>query len=343
MPQLRTFSGFASTPGIGSAIVGGAGVAQRARESAAQASNERARISSAYAIAEMETRRRQEALVQELQFKQQEMQQEMQIKQQSLEQQAFKDAQELEVQKAYHTAQIGLKERDVKVAEQKQQQEMAQVAEKTKSRLNMQRDVEQLLAAGVKPQEAYREVIMRHGPTADLPGSAWSDVIESGGGGAQFSNPDAAIGTMSPVEGQPGWRMGRTGPNSAQFIPPDKQATVPEEVSFDPSLIKAGTRYLTKPAATEANKLEKEALALKKQLRSADFELHRRSVIKSKDPKAELSVGDKARIAEVNQRQKEIDELEARISQLRGSLTNSPVLPSPGNSTNRVGRFEIIR
>ncbi len=302
MPQLRTFSGFASTPNVGSAIVGAAGVAQRAEEARMQAANERARIAQQAAIANME----------------------MQSKQQALQMQMLKEQQELEVQKAYQDAQLGLRERDIALQERKIGDEIAQAANLSSSRMAMQREVERLMSpagGGMKAQDAFRQAIMTHGASADLPGTAYSDVIDSGQGAI---SPEIEMGQIYNVPGQPGYKYGRTGPNSIQYFKPEREAAVPEEVEWDPSKIKVGTRYFPKPAATEADRLEKEANDISKRMASADYAAHRQSMSKATDPDAKLSIGDKNRIKEYKDQQAELKKILDKIESLRSSFTNAP-------------------
>lgn len=335
MATIPSFSSFAGTPNLGSAFTAGAGIRQRADESILNARLEREKMGNQMAIAEMETATRRQQLAQQAMMQAQELE----AQKSALQQKMMMEAQQLEVEKAYQQAQIGLRERDLGLQEKEYGREVSQAADISRARLAMQRDVEELIAAGESPSTALQHAIARHGSGADLPSGAWSDMIAQPGREQMTSGFE--MGQMYPVPGQEGWRFGRTGPQSGQYFPPDRSARIPEEVAFDPALVREGSRYFTKPAEKEASKLEKERNDLRSDLRSKEFEIHRQSIIKSQDPKAKLTVGDRTRIQQYQLREREIAELNNRIAALRSSLTNSPSLPR-GGTTNRVGRFEII-
>lgn len=341
MPQLRSFTGFAGTPGIGAAYVGGAGVGQRAQEaqmqdataraaigqraseSSQQAETSRAQIANQYAMAEMENATRQRAL----------------------QMQALKDAQELEVQKAYQTAVIGIKDREAQVAAAKQQHEFEQAAAETASRLAMQRQVEELMAGGEKPTDAFRRGMISHGPTANLPGTAWSDVLDPGKAAmipGDIGQVDRAQGDL----GERGYQTFRAGPNSLQLVPPPT-TRAPAEVPGDPSKYSFGASLHDKPAEREAQDLEKKRNKLEEKLDSAEFSADRQRLKDYQDnPKKKFSPQQMDAINTFKKKLAQLAKYDEDIARLRSGLTNSIVpnnLSESTKGTNRTSRFKIIK
>ena len=306
MPQMRSLGSFVPTPNLAEAYLGGVNAAGRENELQVNTQMERQKLQQQMAMAEMEAASRASAL----------------------QQQALRQAQELEVQKAYQQQQIGLAERELSMKEQGQNEELQRAAATSGARMAMQRQVEELIRGGAKPAEAFTRALVSHGPSAEVPGTAYSDVIQN----QTAAQIPGNIGGVSKAEGDLGVRgfnTFRSGPNSLQLVPPPV-ARVPEDVPGDPSKYSFGAALHDKPATRDANKLEKEAEALKKEIRSAKFAAHRASVSKSKDPEARLSLGDKSRIKEYEDQLAEIAKIQSQVSELRSSLTNAPAAAPPG-------------
>lgn len=314
MPQLRSFGSFAQTPNLGANYLGGANLAQRESEFQVNTQLERQKLKQQMAMAEMEAASRASAL----------------------QQQALRQAQELEVEKAYRQQQIGLQERKLALEEQGLNEELQQAAATTGARMAMQRQVEELIRGGASPSQAFRRAAAVGGVAAQLPDGVLSDVMDEGKAQAQSIDPKYEIGKMYPVDGREGWSFGRTGPNSGQYFPQEKQAYVPQPVPGHPDKELFANRLLDKPAAVQANKLEKDADEIRKDLRGDKWAMHKQSLEKSKDPDKKLTLGDKQRISDYNAQLAELKKMQEDIARLRSSLTNAPAAAPQGTNSLRI-------
>lgn len=339
MPQLRSFSSFASTPGIGSAIVGAAGVAQRAQEAAMQAANERARIANQMAIAEMETQARHAAL----------------------QQQAFKDAQELEVQKQFQQAKLGLEEMQLGQREQQFAQELAvsqqradtdesriaAAVEESKYKLEQQRELAKVVneegnTGEVSYEDSFRRNVPRF-PGAEVPAS-----VMRGAGANALGTPE-----FQQIQGAPeGLGVVRTGPQTYTKIDTrDTAAPKLEGVPGAPNLVKWGKTVRNAPEVEDKRVAQKKVETIEADLSGKEFALHRAAVTKSLDPKKKLTEGDKRLIQEYRAKEKAAADARAEVQRIQSIMdarassavpANSPAtLPAGvgGGSTNQPKRL----
>lgn len=338
MPVTPSVSGFPSNP-LGQIWLEGAAQGDRVREVRLNAQLEREKMGNQYAIAEMETATRR----QQLQQQAQQAQMELEANQQALQQQMAMKSQELNFDKAYRDAQIGLGEQEAKLNQQGMDFKIRQAADITSSRMKMRQEFDQLKAMGLSDDEASRTAIMRQGAGADLPGGAWSDVIAGGGRGAGATIPEGIeFGKMYDVQGQPGYKYGRTGPNSVQFFEPPKDPRI-AAVPFDSTKGVYGSRVMDRPEERKAMALEKDANARKRDLISDKFELHRRTIEKAKDPKATLTAGDKNRIKEYEDQKAEITRMLKEVDELRKWMRQNPIGSAGStNATSGVRTYDPV-
>lgn len=324
MPQLRSFSSFAGTPGIGAAYVGGAKVAQDAISDAARISVERQKLSQDSIQANM----RAQAQAQELQQK------------------ALMQSQELAVQQAYQQSMIGLRERELGNEQQKLDMEASQAAQQFQAQESIRKEVEQAMSTkGADVPLAYRNSMMKHGLTA---GS------RSGAGGG-FENamlpPPVAIEVKDEKGNPTGHSVIQTGRNSFASLPqskanPDSATRVP---GMNGRVLQVGNWTFEAPAWADAKSLMKKRDALEKKIEGDGFIAHRMSVKKSKDPKAKLTDQDKLNIVQYESELARLAGFEGEIARLSSSLTNAPTASIPegirggGGQTNSPIRIKSIR
>lgn len=205
MPVMRSFSSFAPTPNLGGAYVGGAGVGVRMVEAENALALGRAKIA-----ADMAQANKMAAV------RQQEAQMEAQARSEALQAATLRQQQEIEVQKAYQQAQLGLKERELSQADALMKLKTQEAAQEFDAFQNYQKDAADLIAGKVDPNKAYEQSALKWGPRLRLPAGAYTQAFK----------PDAAqmgegsIGTVSDVEGLPGYKKFRTGEGSFQLVRP---------------------------------------------------------------------------------------------------------------------------
>lgn len=308
MPQLRSFSGFAGTPGIGSAYVGGLRTAADAQSDAARIQVERQKLAQASVEANMRA----------------------QAQAQELAQKAMMQSQELAVQQAYQKSMIGLKERELGTEQQKLDMQAQEAAQQFQARQSMQQEVEKAIAGGSNPSDAFLGAAVRYGPGAGLPGTAYSDIIQNApsGGGAQMG-PAAVL----PVEGTDEYKYFQTGPNSRTLVP--RKADLPPSVRDIPGAEgyqQIGKSVVRKIEPQQEKDLRTDKKRLETWLDSDKALMGQMALRQSQDPKSnKLSRVSELALQEYLDKQKELEKIKAALAGGGG-----------GSTTNRVGRFKVI-
>ena len=310
MPQLRSFSAFGSTPNVGSAYVGGAGVGQRIQETQINAATQRAQIANQYAIAEMENASKRAALAQK----------------------ALSDAQELEVQKAYQQSQLALKGRELDLSEQGYNLKSDEASRQFMAQEQMRRGVVDALAQNpeMDPGTAFRKQASIWGVQAGAPGSVMGDIINSSPGGV---NSSMGMPKAVQLEGaEDGTQVAQLSPNRWAFVP--KTATQPTEAAPAPgtggSMLKWGNRLFANP---EYQQLNKDKARIEKMLEGPDMELNRRALTK---PEEKRTSRDAVLISEYRNKQAELKAIQDKIA----AFSSKP--SAGGGTTNQIGRFKVI-
>lgn len=305
MPQLRSFSSFAGTPGIGAAYVGGAKVAQDAISDAARISVERQKLSQDSIQANM----RAQAQAQELQQK------------------ALMQSHELAVQRAYQQSMIGLRERELGNEQQRLDMEASQAAQQFQAQESMRREVEAAIASGGDVQGAFRNSLMKYGTTGGAAPSMMGDIIQSGPGGANAQMGEAAL---MPVEGTDAYDYFQTGPRSRTLVP--RKADVPLSVTDIPGAEgyqAIGNKVVRKVEPQAVKDLRADKKRLQTYFDGTDSSDAKNALSKQRDGK-KLNRFDQQSLQEYLDKQMKLKEIEAALA--RGG----------GGKTNQVGRFKII-
>ncbi len=112
----------------------------------------------------------------------------IQLAQQEFERNSIQKQQELEVLKAYHEEQSHLKQEQIAQAEEKIQQAAAITAHKYQAQVMMTRRAQQLMAGGMKPEEAFVRAAMENPETS---GSAMASLARAAGANATL--PDLQV------------------------------------------------------------------------------------------------------------------------------------------------------
>lgn len=314
---MRSFTGFAGTPGAGSAFVGGAGVGQRAVEAQLEQQTAMARIAAERDAAAASNATRQ-----------QELQQEVLLKQQTLQQQALQREQELAIDKAYKDSILGLKQQELQGQINEFNLKSQESADKFIAQQQMRKTIEEALAEGKSVPEAFMNATARFGPQAGVPGSAYSDIIQGG-----TANREMGAATLNDVEGTDDYQWFQTGPNSRQLV--KRKAEIPEGAVDIPGseYQRIGEKVVPKREPAELRDLKKRRDRLAEWVDSKDAQPGKLAFVKKQDGK-ELRKGEEVLLKEYQDKQRQLLELEGKIA------TFAAAAPS-GSSTNRVRRYNL--
>ncbi len=107
----------------------------------------------------------------------------LELAQQREQRDSIQKQQELEVLKSYHEQQNQIHQQDIAQKEEKIQQAAALVAHKYQAQTMMMATARQLIAGGMKPEEAYMRAAMQNPETSGSAMAALGKAIESGSGG----------------------------------------------------------------------------------------------------------------------------------------------------------------
>jgi len=332
MPQMRSFGSFLPAPNLAQSYGAGVGLAQRDEELEARVGMEREKLANDYAMAEMATSARKAALQQEM----------------------LQKDQELEVEKMYRQQQVGLRERELQMEQQKIEAVAEEAAQQFEARQAIQQGVEQDLTGGRSPAEAFARNVALHGAAAQLPGSAYSDIIQQAGGpGGAATDGGMGDPEMVPVEGAPeGYFSFNTGKGSRVLVNTKKGADLPTEavpLEGDPTRMRFGRQTYANPQYTEMRRLEKRRDDLETALSGPKWKAHRQSLKFQADGKR-LTKADESRIKEWASQQAIIRRMDAEVERLKQKFApeepGAAALPpglGGGSTTNQVGRFKVIR
>lgn len=321
---IPSFHGFAATPNAGSAFVGGAGVGQRAVESQMQNDAAMAAIAQRASEASMQN----QLGMQRIQQEKEQAAMANQLRQEQLQQETMQKQQELEVLNAYHQSMIGLKQQDLMREQALTQLKTDEFANKYQSQEKMRNEVENAIAAGMSPSDAFTQGVIKYGAGAGLPSGAFSDVIQKSGDGGMG---DA---TLNDVQNSDDYQWFQTGPHSRQLV--KRKSDIPDEVTEIPGTgyERIGDKVVPKREDDAIKALREDRKRLKNALESKEFTPNRMAMAKAADPKAKLNATDKYYIEEYKKKQQQLADIEAQLNQ--GSSARST-----GGTTNRIGRFKI--
>lgn len=174
MPQLKTFSGFASTPDVGGTYVGMKSVMQREKEAAINADIARQKIASEMAQAQMEAAYRQQALTQK----------------------SLQDAQEIEIQRAYNESILGLKGRELQVGEDALNMKADEASRKYAAQESIRREIQKAISNNEPFGEAKDRAYSLYGAAAELPSAAY---------GSGASGRRSPVLNAQDIPGMPGF------------------------------------------------------------------------------------------------------------------------------------------
>jgi hypothetical protein len=167
MPVIPSFTGFAATPNLATAYLGGARIAQADRQQAAQIQLQRERMSqeaqsdaARLAQAAASDAQRIQIARETLAARQVEGEMELQAKQKLYDQQALQKNHEAQIEKAYRDMQIGLQERRLQGAEKVNKIRLETAAREFEQQQSYDRVRQQNLASGMDERQAS-EAAMR--------------------------------------------------------------------------------------------------------------------------------------------------------------------------------------
>ena len=162
---MPSFTGFAPTPDLAGAYLGGVAASQRAAEAQMQNQMGYAKLAQDAQQASAQIAMNQQKLQQEAE----QSQMAMQVKQQQVQQNARLEEQKLRIQQQYETAQLGLKKQQLDQAEQTIQLKTKQAAQQALAQM----EYRSRLSRGEDPQKVAQEM----GPSMGLNGSAMGSLL----------------------------------------------------------------------------------------------------------------------------------------------------------------------
>lgn len=319
--QIASFGSYAPKPDLAGAYLGGQRNTLEAAKITQDAQTARAQMDTQFRIAEMANAARQAQIQQE----------------------ALMKAQDLEVQKAYQQQAIGIKQRELDIQDQKEQEQARQAMQEYQAQQQIQKSVQEAMAGGTSAPEAFTAAVSQYGPMAKLPGTAYSDIIQNGAGGAPgevppwMSNPKGV-----QIEGaRPGQLAVQTGKGQMQILDTnkdDKLATAPLPGTL--GMQRVGGQNMPTIDREVYDDLKKETATIEKRLDSDAWIGHRKAMEKA-------ARGDRLTQSEqsmVNSFRKQEEDLKEKRIKLKAYLDkwSTPGGGGGTSTTNRIGRFNVI-
>lgn len=317
MPQLRSFTGFASTPDVGGAFIGGANIAARAAQASQELALGREKIAAEMAQSNMALAAKQEAL----------------------QAQSLRDQQELQIKKAYQDADLGMKQREIDNAESLIQLKTQEAARRFQAQQMYQQEAASMVASGKTSEEAFAQSAMKWGPQLDLPGSVYSKAFES----PESDSPP--LGAMLPIEGvDPSEaRQFVSGKGSRQLVPTQPSAG---DAPLPEGYERWGNRIVVKrePAELKEYKQERTRLQRQQDADSTGNMMYGRMI---SDPDAKIGKAVKYAAEQYQKREARLGELNDKIKSFSPDQRR-PSIPSGFKEGQRIrnkrtGKLYVIK
>lgn len=301
------------------------------REAAQQTAREQ--MANQYAIAQMESSAKQQALQQEMAQK----------------------SQELEIEKAYKQQQIGLAQAENAMKQQQIEAVAQQAQQQFDARRAIEAGVQQDIQGGaMTPQQALTRQVALHGAGANLPSGLVSDLYDQQRAGLPGGAGSAQLQQVTGPDGKPmeGVFAFGTGPRTQQLYEPGKNAKdfTAAEVPGAATKMKIANTVYDSPQYIEFKRLEKNLDALKTYMKQPKWTANTMSLAK-RESGEELTAGDRARIKEWNDQMSEIKDLEDKIAPLRRKFIEAdplqikappPTMPFVPNTNPNRGTIRVI-
>lgn len=337
MPQLRSFSSFAQTPGIGAAYVGTQNIAQKDRSDALAAETARAQMANQFSIAAMETATRRQQLAQEaaaradaLAAEQQFNEQKLAAQKEQLAQEMMIKSQDLEIDKFYKTGMLGIEGRKADMTAKEAARAYAQ-----QDRINEQIS-NNVLWDDMTPEEAMTDAMQSN--AAYLPPAVQAQMMRPASGAKGAPPFEAAA---YPIKGAPGrlafWNgsqynlMTEGGGEVETRMVPDMVG----QVQVGPA--GKGGRVMKVQELIDAEAFDKQAEAIQKELSGDTWNAHRKA-LEVKRP----TDFDKRLISQYNARKAEHDKLVADAAALRAELKKRWISSDKTGKASKVGKYTVI-
>jgi hypothetical protein len=308
MPTVKSFTGFAGTPGIGSAFIGAANnmasIISAAREAANQLQLGREKIQADMAQASMAASARSQAL----------------------QSQALRDEQELRVKEQYQQAQLGLKRRELDQAEQIVGLKTQEAAQQFQAQQGFEKEMASLTSGGMDINEAFQNAARKFGPQmGGIPAAAYGEMLQPGGqaAGADYGSLQKVIGPDgSPIKD---YAWGQTGPRSRQLIQLPKsmeEDTQVKPIEGMPGFVERGNKVYRLDEPQEVKDLRK-----KRDRLELAHEKDEKGALAYQTPDKELKGGQKQFKAAYVQRMKQITETQDKIAAMTATKPTSDPAP----------------
>jgi len=336
--QMKTFTGFASTPDLGGAFNQGASIAQRRREAEMQDARQQAELQQrgSLQMAELNQKNAQAQAELELQMQRLDSQQKQQmmsfaLEGQKMEQELLVDRQRLAVDTAYKDAQINLEKQKVKSFYDKLQLETKKASQTFNAQRGFQQDLERFSEQEGSMEKGFMKAALKWGPQMDLPGAAYGDILS---GQAGIPN---GVGAASDVEGLDPtmYKKFQEGPKSFRLVqlPRGMEEGAPEGYT------NFGGRALPERESSEAKYLRQERNRLVK-LQDADIPGKLASMKQRENPDAELTKVSKIALEDYKERAAQIKMIDEKLSGKQSEAT-APSAPDAAKPMFKEG--DIIR
>lgn len=315
MPQLKTFTGFASAPG-GDTWSSGAAIGQRIGETAVNAQLERQKIAQQAQEASMRNS----------------------IAQQQLQMESMRAAQELEVKKSYEQQMFQLKQAEMNQVQQDIDAKSAEAARQAQAQAGYQEELSRLMGSGVSLPEATSQAAAKAG-LAMGPGSGgvMESVIRS------QADRQAAVPTVLSLKDEQGnptsTRVFQSGNSFVRAEPElqQPQGAPPGKLIWRDE---RGNAQLVDDDTWRG--YEKEIDLIRKELNGPTYEIGKLAKARALDGKEKLSPSQSRFLAMYTAKLEELEGVKQKFQQYQQSRTQTPPTPFAPSTPSPAGTNKIV-